>query len=135
MVVGGKQYGNAQQSEFSRQEEVSIMKKRFETFLASIPDILSCKISIFIYLFLFFYLVIFAFICMFVPQLNPFAPSSDVQLVMGNYTNVLSALGASLAAGTGVATHNTITKLHKSHHSLHEAIEELHEKIDRLEKK
>ena len=111
------------------------MKKHLDSFLTSIPNILSSKISIFIYLFLFFYLVIFAFICMFIPQLSPFAPSSDVQLVMGNYTNVLSALGASLAAGTGVVTHNSMGKLHKRHDLLHEAIQELHEKIDQLEKK
>ena len=110
------------------------MKKHLDSFLTNIPNILSSKVSIFIYLFLFFYLVIFAFICMFIPQLNPFAPSSDVQLVMGNYTNVLSALGASLAAGTGVVTHHNINKLHKSHDLLHETIRELHEKIDNLEK-
>lgn len=60
--------------------------------LQRIPAILSSKISIYIYLFLFFYLVLYALVCLVVPALNIYAPSDDVQLVMGNYTNVLSAL-------------------------------------------
>ena len=109
------------------------MKEKLSDFLAKIPAILSSGPSIFIYLFLFFYLVIYALLCLLIPQLSPFAPSNDVQLIMGNYTNVLSALGASLAAGTGAATHSSIRKLHKSHELLHTTIKELHEKIDRLE--
>ena len=109
------------------------MKNTNHNFLDKIPNILSSTPSIFIYLFLFFYLVIYALFCAFIPQLSPFAPSNDVQLIMGNYTNVLSALGASLAAGTGVATHHHINRLHEKHDLLHETIQELHEKLDRLE--
>ena len=103
--------------------------------LTKIPAILASTPSIFIYLFLFFYLVIFALCCLVIPGMNSLAPSNDVQLIMGNYTNVLSALGASLAAGTGAAVHSTISKLHQKHDLLHETILELHQKIDRLEKK
>ena len=111
------------------------MKKNLQRFLENIPAILSSPISIFLYLFLFFYLVLYALLCFVIPALQPFAPSNDVQLIMGNYTNVLSALGASLAAGTGVSVHHTIHKLHEKHDLLHGTIKELHEKIDRLEYK
>ena len=102
--------------------------------LAKIPAILSSGPSIFIFMFLFFYLVLYALICLLIPTLSPYAPSSDVQLIMGNYTNVVSALGASLAAGTGVITNSSIRELHKNHEKLHLAIKELHTKIDRMEK-
>ena len=110
------------------------MKKFIRNFLAKIPIILSSGPSIFIYLLLFFYLVIYALACILIPQLASYAPSNDVQLIMGNYTNVLSALGASLAAGTGTLAHSSIHKLHKKHDMLHTSIEELHKKIDGIEK-
>ncbi|MDR0798632.1 MAG: hypothetical protein LBN18_02595, partial [Dysgonamonadaceae bacterium] len=84
--------------------------------------------------FLFFYLVIFALFCGFIPFLGHFIPSDNVQLILGNYTNVLSALGASIAAGSGVVIHNKITKLHEHHRKLQDTIESLHEKIDKLSK-
>ena len=110
------------------------MKKCINLFLAKIPAILSSSPSIFVYLLLFFYLVIYALACILIPRLSPYAPTSDVQLIMGNYTNVLSALGASLAAGTGTAAHRSIRKLHEKHDLLHAAIKELHKKIDLIEK-
>lgn len=106
--------------------------KKINQFLEKIPQLLSSKLSIYIYLFLFFYLVIFAILCLFIPVLNPFAPSADVQLVLGNYTNVLSALGASIAAGAGVASHNSIKEMHQKHARLEQRIEDLHGKIDQL---
>ena len=102
--------------------------------LAKIPAILSSGPSIFIFLFLFFYLVLYALICLLIPSLSHFAPSSDVQLIMGNYTNVVSALGASLASATGVVTNSSVRELHKKHDKLHHTIDELHAKIDRMEK-
>ncbi|ULQ59164.1 hypothetical protein K7I13_11755 [Brucepastera parasyntrophica] len=57
------------------------------------------------------------------------------QLIMGNYTNVLSALGASIAAGTGAAVHTSVKKLHQKHDTLQQTIQALHEKIEKLEKK
>ena len=112
-----------------------IVKKHIDNLLAKLPAILSSGPSIFIYLFLFFYLVLYALLCILIPPLAPFAPSNAVQLIMGNYTNVLSALGASLAAGTGVAVHSSLRGLHKKHDLLHATIEELHKKIEKLESK
>lgn len=109
--------------------------KKLNQMLSKIPAILSSRISIFIYLFLFFYLVIFALLCAFVPSLQGYAPSGNMQLIMGNYTNVLSALGASLAAGSSVAIHSGIKSLHQKHDATQARIEELHDKIDRLQQK
>ncbi len=100
--------------------------------LEKIPVILSSKLSIFIYLFLFFYLVIFALACLLIPAFNGSAPSNDMQLVMGNYTNVLSALGASIAAGVGTNIHASVKKLHKRHDALKDSVDELQQKHDRL---
>lgn len=101
-------------------------------FLSRIPGLLSSKVSIFIYLFLFFYLVVFGGLCLIIQPLNGWAPSSDVQLILGNYTNVLSALGASIAAGSGVAIHSKIKALHQGHQELRDRVDELHKKIDKL---
>ena len=102
------------------------------SFLSKIPALLSSKVSIFIYLFLFFYLVVFAISCLLIPSLEAFTPSANAQLILGNYTNVLSALGASIAAGNGVAIHSRIKALHQSHKALQDTMNDLHEKIDRL---
>ncbi len=101
-------------------------------FLYKIPLLLSSKLSIFIYFFLFFYLVVFAILCLLVPAFNELSPSDNVQLVLGNYTNVLSALGASIAAGSGVAIHSKIKAIHQSHSELQNTMDELHKKIDKL---
>ena len=106
--------------------------KHFQTFLTKIPSILASTASIAIYLFLFVYLVIYALISAVLPALQPYQPSSNVQLIMGNYTNVLSALGASIAAGTGASVHSNIKKLHKRHDELQKTIAELHQKVDQL---
>lgn len=107
---------------------------RLDRALGKIPDILSSKVSIVIYLFLFVYLVVYALICLVVPALAGYAPSSTMQLVMGNYTNVLSALGASIAAGAGVAAHQSMKSMHAKHDDLQKTITSLHAKIDQLTK-
>lgn len=113
--------------------------KKINQFLTSIPTLLSSKLSIFIYLFLFFYLVVFAVLTMWIPLLKNAQPSANLQLILGNYTNVLSALGASLAAGSGTLIHHSLTTLHKKHDTMHDELQktitELHEKIDRLEQR
>lgn len=112
--------------------------KKVNPFLEKIPALLASKISIFIYLFLFFYLVVFAVLTMWLPALKNVQPSANIQLILGNYTNVLSALGASLAAGSGTLIHHSLSTLHKKHDTMHDemqkTIAELHEKIDRLER-
>jgi hypothetical protein len=106
--------------------------KHFKAFLQKIPAILSSTLSIAIFLFLFVYLVVYALISSVVPALQSYQPSNTMQLIMGNYTNVVSALGASIAAGTGAAAHSSLKKLHKRHDELKASISELHSKLDSL---
>ncbi len=103
-----------------------------DRFLFAIPRVMAGKVSIFIYLFLFFYLVIFALVCLLIPALKGLAPSAGTQLILGNYTNVLSALGASIAAGSGVAIHTKVKAIREGHRKLQDSIDELHKKIDQL---
>ena len=63
-------------------------------FIDSIPKWLSSKVSIFIYIFLFVYLVLFPALAVILPFMKPLVPTNTTQLILGNYTNVLSALGA-----------------------------------------
>lgn len=111
--------------------------KREKRFLEQIPALLSSKVSVFIYIFLFFYLVVFAVLTMWIPLLKNLHPSASVQLILGNYTNVLSTLGASLAAGSGTLIHHSLSTLHKKHDNMHDELQktiaDLHDKIDRLE--
>ena len=102
------------------------------SFLGKIPIWLSSKISIFIYIFLFFYLVVFAIFTIIIPDISHLQPSNTVQLLLGNYTNVLSALGASIAAGGGVVIHSHVKTLHQKHDKLQKSIDELHEKISKM---
>lgn len=100
-------------------------------FIDLIPRVLSSTPAIFIFLFLFVYLVIFGLIGIFAKNL---APSADMQLVLGNYTNVTSALGAAIAAGASTAVHSSVKKLHARHDELKKSLEDLHAKIDKLSK-
>ena len=70
---------------------------------------LSSKSSQIIYVFLFIYLFGFGLAGLWLKGLEP---SATIQLIFGNYTNVLGALGASIAAGSGVAA---VSKLHVIH--------------------
>ena len=102
-------------------------------FLGKIPELLSSNVSIFIFLFLFIYLVLFGVIGLFSTWFaKSFAPSANMQLVLGNYTNVTSALGAAIAAGASTATHASLKKLHNKHDDLRQRVEDLHQKIDSL---
>jgi len=100
-------------------------------FLQAIPGILASNISIFIFIFLFIYLVIFGLIGLFVSQL---APTAEAQLVLGNYTNVTSALGAAIAAGASTQHLSQVRKLHHKHEELKSLIEGLHTKVDKMGK-
>jgi hypothetical protein len=67
--------------------------------LTQVPIILASKTAILFLVALFAYLVVLGVIGLFYPDLEP---SATIQLVLGNYTNVTSALGASIAAGASV---------------------------------
>ena len=101
-------------------------------FLQAIPGILASNVSIFIFIFLFIYLVIFGVIGIFVDWL---APTDNMQLILGNYTNVTSALGAAIAAGASTQHLTQVRKLHHKHEELKSLIEGLHTKVDKIDKK
>jgi hypothetical protein len=99
--------------------------------LAKIPAALSSMPSIFIFIFLFMYLFIFGAVGLFYKSIEP---SANVQLVFGNYTNVLSALGAALAAGAGSVHAKHLKELNKRHDDLKASVDDLHRKLDKLGK-
>lgn len=107
---------------------------RIDNFFTKIPQWMSSKVSIFIYLMLFCYLIVLALAALVVPSLHDLAPSQDTQLVLGNYTNVLSALGASIAAGTGAALHRHSKIMRQNNEELRDKVDDLHRKIDDLSK-
>lgn len=100
--------------------------------LGKIPELLSSTPSIFIFIFLFVYLFVFGVIGLFFKAIQP---SSEVQLVFGNYTNVLSALGAALAAGAGAKHTKNLRDLHDKHDKLQASVDDLHVKLDEMNKK
>lgn len=104
---------------------------QLRTALSKIPAILSSMPSIFIFIFLFVYLFLFGLIGLFIHQVEP---SANAQLIFGNYTNVLSALGAALAAGAGSRHTKKLSELHDKHDELQASVDELHKKIDKLSK-
>lgn len=99
--------------------------------LNKIPALLSSPLSVFIFIFLFVYLFGFGLIGLFIPSLEP---SANTQLVFGNYTNVLSALGAALAAGAGAKHTKSFRELHEKHDKLQETLTAIDERLNRLEK-
>jgi hypothetical protein len=101
--------------------------------LAAIPRALASKVSIIIFMVLFIYLFGFGVIGLWIPALEP---SSTLQLILGNYTNVTSATGASIAAGAGtvVLTHvrrsnKKYDELKTSHDEMRKLVEEIHKKV------
>lgn len=103
--------------------------KELKKLLGKIPDALASTPSVFIFIFLFVYLFIFGVAGLFIRQIEP---SADTQLILGNYTNVLSALGAALAAGAGSKHAKSLKDLHKKHDKFQMSLDELHHKIDSL---
>jgi len=112
-----------------------MQNEKKSTFLEKIPIWLSSKTSIMIYMFLFFYLVVFALLSIVIPDINHLQPTATVQLILGNYTNVLSALGASIAAGGGVIIGSHVKKLHQKNEVLHKTVIDLHKKMDEISDK
>jgi hypothetical protein len=100
--------------------------------LAKIPAALASTPSVFIFIFLFVYLFGFGLVGLFIQKLEP---SANTQLVFGNYTNVLSALGAALAAGAGAKHTESFRKLHDKHDKIQTSLDDITARLDRLEKK
>jgi Na+/H+ antiporter NhaC len=91
--------------------------------LKAVPRLLASAPAIVFLLLLFVYLVVIGLIGLFVPALEP---SATIQLVLGNYTNVTSALGASIAAGAGLTAVHELRTHRRKAHIFHEQIRALH---------
>jgi hypothetical protein len=100
--------------------------KVFSTLLAG-------KVSIVIYILMFIYLVLIPLVA-FLPGLDWLMPSTPAMLIGDNYTSVLAALSASIAAGAGVAVHSHAKTARKRQADMQKSIDDLHAKIDRLGK-
>ena len=77
---------------------------------------------------LFFYLFVFAGIETLLG--HPSAVSANAQLILGNLTNVTSAMGACIAAGMTVHLSHEQRKRHKELSDLKALVHRLHEKHD-----
>jgi Na+/H+ antiporter NhaC len=91
--------------------------------LAAVPRALASAPAIIFLLLLFVYLVVLGIIGLFVPALEP---SATIQLVLGNYTNVTSALGASIAAGAGLTVLHETREHGRKQHAFREQLRALH---------
>ncbi|MDN6968469.1 hypothetical protein FCS83_07880 [Oenococcus sp. UCMA 17063] len=108
-------------------------KSELNIFLTSIPKVLSSKISIIIFLILFVYLVIFGILGL-LPVFKVLEPTNTAQLILGNYTNVLSALGAAIAAGVGTSVHKHIRAHRQQTADLQATVDRLEKEITELSK-
>ena len=111
------------------QQEQQDQQSQQPKFLQAIPRILASTVSIFIFIFLFIYLVLFGIVGLFIDWL---APTANMQLILGNYTNVTSALGAAIAAGASTQHLTQVRKLNRKHEELKKLVVDLHSKIDNL---
>src|ERR1019366_4991958 len=72
-------------------------QSKFAELLGRLPNLLSSRPVILFGILLFFYLFVFAGIGTLAG--HPAAVSTNTQLILGNYTNVSSSVGAGIAAG------------------------------------
>ena len=96
--------------------------------LGRIPKTLSGHTFILLLVLLFFYLFVFAGIETLLG--HPSAVSANAQLILGNLTNVTSAMGACIAAGMTVHLSHEQRKRHKELSDLKALVHRLHEKHD-----
>jgi|SRR5580693_2139250 hypothetical protein len=94
-------------------------KSGMERLLGRLPGLLSSKPVIIFGIILFFYLFIFAGIASLTG--HPTLVSANTQLILGNYTNVSSSVGAGIAAGAGLTLIKRQRRMHKITIAAHEA--------------
>jgi hypothetical protein len=101
-------------------------KSGMERLLGRLPGLLSSKPVIIFGIILFFYLFVFAGIESLLG--HPTAVTANTQLILGNYTNVSSSVGAGIAAGAGLTlikrqrhAHRVAMAAHRAAHDAHQA--------------
>jgi hypothetical protein len=85
-------------------------RSRFSRALGRLPYLLSSSPVIVFGILLFFYLVVFAGLASLLG--DPGAVSTNTQLILGNYTNVTSSVGAGIAAGGSLTL---LKRQHRNH--------------------
>lgn len=100
-------------------------KTPFQKFMSAIPQALSSTSYQIFMIILFLYLFVYAGIETFFLK-NPNAVSQNAQLILGNETNVSSALGSAIAAGAGLTALKHSRKTHRLQEETHRLIRELH---------
>lgn len=91
-----------------------VAQSTFGRLLGRLPNLLSSRPVILFGILLFFYLFIFAGIATLAGHAG--AVSTNTQLILGNYTNVSSSVGAGIAAGA------SLTLIKRQRHSHHLAL-------------
>ena len=81
--------------------------REVDDFLSAFSKGLASKTAIFVLIFIGIYIIGFGVLGLVFKSLEP---SVNTQLLLGNYTNVTSALGATIAAGASVATYHHVKK-------------------------
>lgn len=94
----------------------------FDRVLGRLPNVLSSKPVIMFGIFLFFYLFVYAGIQSILGHAG--AVSTNTQLILGNYTNVSSSVGAGIAAGTGLTLVKRQRRAHRLALAAHDAAAE-----------
>lgn len=89
-----------------------VAQSTFARLLGRLPSLLSSRPVILFGIVLFFYLFVFAGLATLFG--HPDAVSANTQLILGNYTNVSSSVGAGIAAGAGL----TLVKRQRHAHAL-----------------
>jgi hypothetical protein len=97
-------------------------RSRFDRILGRLPYLLSSKPVIIFGIILFFYLFVFAGIMTLLG--HPAAVSANIQLILGNYTNVSSSVGAGIAAGASLTLIKRQRRAHRLTVAAHEAAQE-----------
>jgi hypothetical protein len=96
-----------------------VAKSGMDKILGRLPSLLSSKPVIIFGIFLFCYLFLFAGIASLLGHSG--AVSANTQLILGNYTNVSSSVGAGIAAGAGLTLLKRQNRTHRLTVAAHDA--------------
>jgi hypothetical protein len=100
-------------------------KSRMDKVLGKLPNLLSSKPVIIFGIILFCYLFLYAGIASLLGHSG--AVSANTQLILGNYTNVSSSVGAGIAAGAGLTLLKRQARAHRLATAAHDAAIEARE--------
>jgi uncharacterized membrane protein YgcG len=96
-----------------------VAKSGMDRILGKLPNVLSSKPVIIFGIILFCYLFLYAGIASLLGHAG--AVSANTQLILGNYTNVSSSVGAGIAAGAGLTLLKRQNKTHRLTVAAHDA--------------